>query len=307
MSNPFEAIAEAYEEQTEELDKRGYADKFKRCAELFFEEVNDDVLPNEPKFQFEDIEYLDGYFIFSHGTNSVVHFHIKECPGWKFGIWWEMPNEKESDGKRIKGECFAQYENEIDKFKPCTSEIRATISVIFDNPEPIGCFYKALRMLQFIRDEPYLAFCRHLYAWNYNEEYHTREEAEREYKEHQRQMETEEMYIPVLNEKVLKFVREKILPCFNNAEIIEDEPYSSPKYKVIAPCSKNTDIIEKPGFYSWFEYDDLEGKELENELNFIEIECRAFAKGHGFIWYPPIDHDIYFFDEDTSEGKSNDS
>ena len=35
--------------------------------------------------------------------------------------------------------------------------------------------------LKFIRDEPMLAFCRDYCSWNYNQEYHTREEAEQEY------------------------------------------------------------------------------------------------------------------------------
>ena len=68
-------------------------------------------------FHVQDVEFLDGYFIFEHGKDTVVYFHIKELRGWKFGIWFQKDNED------IKFDFFAQYERDIDKFKPSASNL----------------------------------------------------------------------------------------------------------------------------------------------------------------------------------------
>ena len=65
-------------------------------------------------------QYGDGYFLFDYGPNTVVHFRLKETPGWLYGIWWCFRVNYKGD-VNIVGEFFAQYENEIDKFKPSAS------------------------------------------------------------------------------------------------------------------------------------------------------------------------------------------
>ena len=77
--HPLEALKDFYEESVKEADANRSPEIHKANTEALFKEL---------PYSIEDIEYLDGYFIFGFGTNSVVHFHIKECPGWKFGIWW---------------------------------------------------------------------------------------------------------------------------------------------------------------------------------------------------------------------------
>lgn len=51
----------------------------------------------------------NGYFIFEFGNNIVAHFHIKELPLWKFGIWLNLNNKYQLFGEPIPL---------IDKFKP---------------------------------------------------------------------------------------------------------------------------------------------------------------------------------------------
>jgi len=51
----------------------------------------------------------NGYFIFTFGQNTVCHFHLKETPLWKYGIWL--------DGK-YSFQIFGEHEWLIDKFKP---------------------------------------------------------------------------------------------------------------------------------------------------------------------------------------------
>lgn len=76
--HPLEALKDFYEDSVKKADASGSSEVYKANTEALFKELH---------YSIEDIEYLDGYFLFGFGTNSVIHFHIKECPGWKFGIW----------------------------------------------------------------------------------------------------------------------------------------------------------------------------------------------------------------------------
>lgn len=108
--NPLQALADSYNESVEEIDRAGNAEKFKQATECFFKNISGDewYTKENEHFTVEDIEYLDGYFIFAHGTNSVVHFKIKECPGWLFGIWWKEPSEERPD--IVSGEIIRRVE-----------------------------------------------------------------------------------------------------------------------------------------------------------------------------------------------------
>lgn len=179
--NPFDDFIEAYKDNVNERDKAGYAEDFKRCFKLFVENVNREL--DERTLHFEDVEYLDGYFFFAFGTNSVVRFHIKECPGWLFGIWWNMPDKsKEEVISSISGDFFAQFEETIDKFKPSRSPLCETVTAhLEEKDQPYCTCWKAAAMIKFIMTEPNLAFCRDYLGWDYNREFHSREEAEKEY------------------------------------------------------------------------------------------------------------------------------
>lgn len=159
------------EEETEEIDALGYADRLKRSAETFFRRISD-----EYGYHFEDIEYLSEYFMVGTGTNSIVHFHIKECPGWLFGIWWTVPVEKDDAEVEFFGEFFTQYEESIDKFKPYASIYCAELFINLEDEN--GYLFNAKRIIDFIHKEPALAFCRDRYALDYNYEYYTREQAQ---------------------------------------------------------------------------------------------------------------------------------
>ena len=70
-----------------------------------------------------DIEFGNGYFIFEMGDDSVVHFHIKGCKSWKFGMWINT-----GDVDNVI-QYFAQYEDSIDKFKPSRSYFCENVSL----------------------------------------------------------------------------------------------------------------------------------------------------------------------------------
>lgn len=179
MNNPFEPLVEMYDEQLKSIDESGSAEMFKKAADAIFESHK------KNGFTVEDVQGFDGYFIVAHGTNSIVHYHIKECPGWKFGIWFDLVET--SDNPRIlpsvRFDWFAQYEKNIDKFKPSASNILETGRIeISKNPMCFSADCFVTDNLIYIRDHPQLAWYRDLYDIDYNLEYVSEEKAIEEFK-----------------------------------------------------------------------------------------------------------------------------
>ena len=297
FKNAIESLVDMYKGQVEENDKRGYSETFKKCSELFFKEINEEYCMKDNPVNFEDIEYQDGYFIFGHGTNSVVHFHIKECPGWLFGIWWTIP---EGNDKSIDGNFFAQYEEDIDKFKPSASIIKADIYASPENDtenhieEDCNC-WNAAREINFIRNEPYLAFCRHYNFWDYNIEHHTRAEAKKVFMDYKRQRKNEIKYTKILNDKILDFVQENIVPLYYSAKIVDQGECVSPRYELRATMQANG--IDEPGVFTWFDPDDEGDVKLDEEFRDLIEECESIAEQHDLYWSVPIHQSIYLYDE----------
>ena len=73
-------------------------------------------IANSKGFHFHEEEWGSGYFIMEFGEDTVVHFRVKECRGWLFGIWFK---DYETKGRHF--EMFGQPLNAIDKFKPTAS------------------------------------------------------------------------------------------------------------------------------------------------------------------------------------------
>ena len=186
QNNPWKKIVENYQEQVEEADTKGYADFYKRCTEHYlFKFIPSRLQEVGLTFTPIDIEYDDGYYVFGRGSNSIVNFRVAEAPGWLFGIWYRIEEEL-VQADRIIYSChydvFAQYEQFIDKFKPSRSTLSLRDLIYDVTPDYVfkdsSFAYNAANMFIFIIKEPALAFCRDQFDWNYNEEYHTREEAE---------------------------------------------------------------------------------------------------------------------------------
>lgn len=108
------------------------------------------------------VEFLDGYFIFAMGEDSVVHFHVKALKNWKFGIWINMDYEKQT----IK--CFAQHEQFIDKFKPSDSLFLETVSryslcsLIENKDNARWVYYDIIKMIKHIKNNPRIALIQEL-------------------------------------------------------------------------------------------------------------------------------------------------
>lgn len=300
-NNPMQALFEMYDAQVAEHDKAGYAQKFKDCTDLFFKDVGEHWHFEEAPIHFTDVEYLDGYFLFGMGTNSVIHFHVAECPGWKFAIWWETPEDKDDDDI-ITGQFFTQYEETIDKFKPSRSDMCIKIVMRLDVDEPYCEDYvDAANIINFIKNEPALAFCRDYWGWDYNAEYHTREEAQIEYDKYKAWLANKLKYTKILDDKVVAFVKDRVIPRFNGA-FLRHYDELSPEYDLAAPLQENTDIVDEPGSYGW-NGDDEESQQIEAEYRALIEECTKVSHEYKFCWFSPVCESIYFFDDKGNNAK----
>ena len=290
-------LLKAYISQVKKADKNGYAKTFRKCTEVFFNSINNGISNSSGQvFHFTDIEYLDGYFLFAFGTNSVIHFHVAECPGWLFGIWWIVPDENDPRN-HISGELFAQYEETLDKFKPSRSEFCEEISISKDeNGEYTDCsVFAAEEMLEFIHNEPDLAFCRDYCGWDYNREYHTREEATAMFFHYCEQRENTRKYTEICDNMAIDFVRNIIIPHFNEASIKDLGDNISPRFEIMAPLKKNKHLVNKCGTYALFANDDTEGQEILAKFDSLIEECKKLAESHDVYWTSPLYSSISFY------------
>ena len=90
----------------------------RKLAEVFFAKIK------ELGFEPYDVEYGNGYFIFDRGEDSVIHFRLKGVwKHWKFGMWVNTDLSNEDKKNYPVASIFAQYDTQIDKFKPSRSEL----------------------------------------------------------------------------------------------------------------------------------------------------------------------------------------
>ena len=292
-SNPLKTLADMYHNQVKEEDKKGLADQLKWATDYWFSIIKEQVEKlkevNLTTINFTDVIYLDDYFIFGKGTNKVIHFHIKECPGWKFGIWWGDLKETESGGRTFDGTFFTQYELAIDKFKPSYSAINIDFNLSIDRYEFFSSeiFNDIPKIITFIHQHPALAFCRDYCDWDYNLEYHTEEEAEKELKEYLEYKVNEEKYTKENDKKIIDFFQNKVIPvACPGAKIMDRGENWVPRFFI----ATTQDIAKIPcGCYNIFIEDGTPDDEYVTEYKQILKDCEETAKKYNFHWFSPID------------------
>lgn len=282
-NNPFNSIIELYTKSVEKADSAGLAEAYKQATEAVFNSLKE-------KFSFDititDVEYLDGYFIFGRGTNSVVHFHINETPGWKYGIWW-APIEDEDTKKpytdRVHCSIFAQYEEEIDKFKPSASMICEEFTIDFKHPTA-NRLWAFVEDIKFIHDEPYLAFYREMNYTDFNREYVSRAKAKSYFERYFKQKRLAEETKALNNKEMLKTIygilKEDIDEgtCF----IVDRGDSCSPRYNIIV---KNTFGIEDGCYRLWDFFEEPNTTELKRLWDNTVAECNKRANKAKCCWW----------------------
>lgn len=290
--NPFEAMAKFYEKCVKEQDKKGFADLYKKATDLLFERLKKETSLD---LHFEDIEYLDGYFIHGMGTNSVVHFHIKEAPGWLFGIWWspiateETKNKKKQEYKtdRLTCEFFFQYEEEIDKFKPSASMFGDSFDFVFAEGYCSSSWMNAYQDLEFIIKEPYLAFYKEMHYTNFNHEYVSRESAKRYWTSHWKEKDKKKARDQFNAEQMYETVKYIVGPIVKDGDcfILDRGNTISPRYEIFIRNVKLSDgkpLVGKEGCYGLFGLGYEDEKADEKLWKKTEKEC---AKREGYKFY----------------------
>lgn len=295
MSNPvktFEGIANFYEESVKKSDAAGLAEIYKQATDIVFNALKKELKDHRKlDITIEDVDYLDGYFIFGMGTNSVVHFHIKETPGWKYGIWWSPVERKDStkenptyETDRLHCDIFTQYEEEIDKFKPSASMVADEFNVCLDNVSTHFAWDFA-RDIEFIHDEPYLAFYREMHYTDFNREHISRAKAKSYFERYFKQKKLEEEVTVLNNRELLKVVYTILKEEFDNSEcFIHDRGDCwSPRYEVIM---KNPWQGIKDGCYGIFDLlEAAPAAEIQKLWDKTVRECEKRAKKAGDYWY----------------------
>lgn len=133
--------------------------KNREIAEFIFSKMK------EYGYEPYDIKYGNGYFIFDMGDDAVVHFRVKRVwKHWKFGMWInsELLEASEEDKKKYKLiSVFAQYDTQIDKFKPSRSELLVEFNAKdWNEEEPDNGLYtfELQCMLDMMKNHPFLCY-----------------------------------------------------------------------------------------------------------------------------------------------------
>ena len=115
-----------------------------------------------------DVQFLNGYFCFDMGEDSVVHFHIKGIKKWKFGMW--ICTDLEDDAVQF----FAQHEDTIDKFKPSASVFTETVSknslkhIVANKSNTEYVYWNIVKLCNHIKNNPKIAVVQ---EFNYSPKY----------------------------------------------------------------------------------------------------------------------------------------
>lgn len=293
MSNLFKSISDFYKESVNKSDTAGLAEVYKQATDIVFNALMTE-LKNYRNFDItiEDIEYLDGYFIFGMGTNSVVHFHIKETPGWKYGIWWSPVERKDSTEEnpayevdRLHCNIFTQYEEEIDKFKPSASMIATEFDVYLDGGISTDFAWNFAQDIKFIHDEPYLAFYREMHYSDFNKEYVSRAKAKSYFERYFKQKKLEEEIITLNNKELLKTIYTILKEEFDsgNCFIHDRGDCWSPRYEIIM---KNPWEDVEDGCYGIFDLmEESYATETQKLWDKTIQDCEKRVKKIGSYWY----------------------
>lgn len=91
----------------------------------------------------------------------VTNFYINKCRGWLFGFW--INPKADSNIYAYEVNFFAEYERNIDKFKPSTTFLCETITIKDDEDLEINLSEKMFgyyieELIRMIHKQPYIAY-----------------------------------------------------------------------------------------------------------------------------------------------------
>ena len=293
--NPFEAMANMYKEFVDREDKKGLSEVYKEATKLVFKEIKKQLKEKDIIAKITNVKYLDGYFIFGTGTNSVVHFNIDITPGWKYGIWWSPVEDREKstedttvyDPTKLRCSIFTQFEEEIDKFKPSASTYGRDFDINLTKDFPFGYgLDKFIRDIKFIHNEPYLAFYREMHYTDFNHEHITREEAKEYYDKHVGWKRKSEEIESQNNKEFLLTMYNVLKEDIDNGDVFiyDRGEHWSPRYSIIGKNTFDKKDNVEDGCYSICDlYDN--GEEIQKIIDDKTKELEDKADEYETLWF----------------------
>ena len=270
---------------------------FKKGTDCVFNIIRGS-LDGERKYTIEGIEFRS-----ICGRNSNVQFRVKEADGWLFGLWWE----EDKKNKKAVGKLFSQYERDIDKFKPSASAIVQEFWYFTDG---YTCNEWCVRKLvDFIVNEPYLAYYRDCRWADLNYEYVTRSEARKLFFEQKRWYERKERLENRVNNYAIKQAKKTFKKWFdtNDAYILDDGKNSSPRYRIVLRNGSHALLeTDDEKHIAWWSIEDLREYNLCKYSEWVKIEKFVDSIGKRYpgmaIWNPfSVDWCIMVANDDRFE------
>lgn len=284
---------------------------YKEATEVFFAGLVTEAALQSHTITIEEVEYLSGYSIFDFGENSVVHFHIKETPGWKYGIWFDLVRKNSIRHKhgryyrdRLECRVFAQYEEEINKFKPSHSTICETIPFsIVKGKVRIAQVDKLINFegqVNFIHNEPYLAFYRDRCSVDFNQEHITKTKAEAYFEKYFEEKRVCQAVQKQNDSELLAFYKDLLKDDLvaGNCFIVDREECCLPRYNIVIKNTLKMDL--EPGFYKLGDLLDT-WSDAEMRLDAITAECEKRAEAIGMWYSENFSRDAYIVNSATYE------
>jgi hypothetical protein len=87
-------------------------------------EIREEVIKSFKEYGYEviNINIGNSYYLFDLGEEAVVHFKIKKCKRWLFGLWIV-----DIGNNNTRLSLFGEHEDYIDKFKPTQTKLSEEI------------------------------------------------------------------------------------------------------------------------------------------------------------------------------------
>lgn len=264
-----------------------YADKMNEIVLDFIE--SNDIMGR--KFT---IDRKNDDFYLKYG---LATFTIKEIPDWLFGIRWVKGSKNKnnydfSSGSEyiFNGILFTEYKTLVDKFNPLRTEMKVDIIFGIDDIENISndCVLQAgfeseeniKKIINFIYEEPYLAFYKTMNYTDFNYKHITRKKAKEFFNEFQKRRYREMSEYRIAKNIMDGFVKEKILPYIKNAKITDHGPDVFPRYDIEAPFEDNKHIpgVTNPGCYHIDTFTPNGSINFIEQITSVETKCSSVSE-----------------------------
>lgn len=223
-------------------------------------------------------------------------FEVAQAPRWNFVVKWDKVVMSD-----VQEKCYAEgtFSAKFSLLQGFTNEKNYQVSIkvypfVSDPDETEYCSYPALKILQFVINEPALAFCHSYYGWDYNTFYHTRNEVQKFYNKFLRDEKKAERVLAKNEAAVYNWVVNNILPFYEDAFVFSTD-VEDDKSQIMVPLEKNSDTFNTVGTYSWFVNEDGKKTKEEKQYDRLVSRCRARAALWDVSWEPSFDKFLYVY------------